>query len=300
MLDPSSFVYDQKAPLELTVLSERVQDGATIQDIAYASPRGGKVPAYLIVPLQQAPGAGLIFGHWGEGNREEFVDEAVILARLGFVSLCLDAPFRRPAEYEPQLTPPPQAELQWIADVRRGVDLLLERFSLTSEQLGYVGHSFGATFGGPIAGIEHRIKAYVLIAGWYSLSELMRTSPHPLLVKERNTIPPEEFHAYLTVMAPLDACHYIGQAAPSHLLFQFARNDDFVSVGDGERYFELASEPKQIAWYDHCNHELSAQARLDRVIFLCEQLGLARPFQETLNLLGRLPSPIPLEDWADA
>ena len=51
----------------------------------------------------------------------------------------------------------------------------------------------------------------------------------------------------------LDACHYIGHAAPSHLFFQFARDNEFVSVKDGERYFELAREPKQIAWYDHCN-----------------------------------------------
>ena len=74
----------------------------------------------------------------------------------------------------------------------------------------------------------------------------------------------------------------------------------FVSVQDGEYYFELASEPKQIAWYENCNHELGAQARLDRAIFLCEQLGLARPSQEILKLLERVPSPIPLEEAAGA
>ncbi len=98
-------------------------------------------------------------------------------------------------------------------------------------------------------------------------------------------------------MAPLDACHYIGHAAPSHLFFQFAHNDDFVSVKDGERYFELASEPKQIVWYDNCDHELSAQARLDRVTWLCAQLGLSYSSQE---ILEQVPPPLPLEDWADA
>jgi len=124
MLDPSSFAYDQQAPLALEVLTEHEQDGVTVRDITYASPRGGKVPAYLILPSQQSPQAGLIFGHWGEGNRAEFVDEAIVLARLGFVSLCLDAPVRRPAAYEPQRTQP-LAELQWIADVRRGYPLQL-------------------------------------------------------------------------------------------------------------------------------------------------------------------------------
>src|SRR5215470_16657824 len=108
---------------------------------------GGKVPAYLIVPWQQPPQTGLIFGHWEKGNREEFVQEAIVLAHLGLVSLCLDAPVRRPAEYEPQRMQP-LTELQWIADVRRGVDLLLEAFALSPEPVGYVGHSYGATFGG--------------------------------------------------------------------------------------------------------------------------------------------------------
>ncbi len=300
MLDPSAFLYDQKASLKLTVLSEHVQDGTIIQDIMYASPRGGEVPAYLIFPSQQAPRAGLIFGHWGEGNREEFVDEAVILARVGFVSLCPDAPFLRPVEQEPPLVEIPQGDLQWIVDVRRGVDLLLERFKLPSEHFGYVGHSYGAAFGGAIAGVEHRIKAYVLMAGVSALSEYMQTTTHPLLVQERNNTPPEEYRAYLTALAPLDARHYIGQAAPSHLFFQFAREDEFVPVKDGERYFELGSSPKQIAWYDHCNHAFNAQARLDRAIFLCEQLGLARPSQEILNLLEQVPSPIPREDYMQA
>src|SRR5215469_12270096 len=102
MLDPSAFAYDQQAPLALEVLTERLQDGVLVRDIAYASPHGGKVSAYLIGPSQQKPQAGLIFGHWGEGNREEFVQEAIVLARLGFVSLCLDSPHRRAAAYEPQ------------------------------------------------------------------------------------------------------------------------------------------------------------------------------------------------------
>jgi len=299
MLDASAFRYDQQVSLELTVLSERDQDGATVQDVTYASPRGGEVSAYLIYSSQQPPRAGLIFGHWGEGNREEFVDEALILARLGLVSLCLDAPFRRSTAYEPPLIEIPQDDLQGIVDVRRGVDLLISRFPLTSERLGYVGHSYGANLGGVLAGIEHRIKAFILMAGTYALSEYLQTTTHPLLVEERKKTPLEEYQAYLAALAPLDACHYLGQAAPSRLFFQFARNDEFVPVQDAERSFGLGSHPKQIAWYD-CKHAFNAQARLDRAFFLCEQLGLARPSQEILDSLERAPSPIPIEEEANA
>jgi cephalosporin-C deacetylase-like acetyl esterase len=298
MLDPAAFVYNAQAPLQVAVCSEQVRDDTTLQDITYASPAGGKVPAYLIFPASESPRAGLLFGHWGEGNREEFVEEAQILAQLGYVSLCIDAPYRRPQEYAPQLPEPPGADVQWIVDVRRGVDLLLERFALTPEALGYVGHSYGATFGGALAGIEQRIGAYVLMAGWYALSEVMQTSTHPDIEHERATIPPQEFRAYLAAMAPLDARHYIAHAAPANLLFQFARTDPFVSVEDAERYFDLASSPKQMTWYDDCGHELSAQARLDRVSFLSEQIGMPPPSQEICQLLHQVPAPAPLEGWA--
>src|SRR4051794_13502666 len=122
MLDLSTFAYNSEAPFELTVLSEQGKDGARIQDVSFKSPLSGKVSAYLIIPPEPQPRAGLIFGHWGEGDRGEFVDEAVVLAHLGFVSLCLDASFRRPGEYEPE-EELPQADLQWIVDVRRAVDL---------------------------------------------------------------------------------------------------------------------------------------------------------------------------------
>jgi dienelactone hydrolase len=294
VLDASTFAYDSNAPIEFAMLSERARDGVRIQDVSFKSPLSGHVSAYFIVPSDAQPQAGLIFGHWGQGNREEFVDEAVVLARLGVVSLCLDAPFRRSDAYEPE-DEPALADRQWIVDVRRAVDLIQAHFPLASERIGYVGHSFGASFGGVIAGVEHRIAAYVLMAGTPSATENLRTSNHPLIVSARENTPPATWEAMLAAEVPYDACHYIGQAAPSSLFFQFARHDDFVSPREAERYFALASEPKRLAWYDHCNHELSAEARNDRAVFLCEQLSLPCPSQYALDLLGHLPSPAPID-----
>lgn len=296
MPDVSLFQYDENAPLDVLVLAEHVFGGAIVRDITYVSPRGGQAPAYLILPSHSAPQAGVIFGHWGEGNREEFVDEAVILAALGFASLCLDAPFLRPQERELALVEVPQLDAQWVVDVRRGVDLLLAELPQLSGRLGYVGHSYAATFGGAVAGVEHRIVAYALMAGEPALTEWMRDATHPALVRERETTPQEEYQAYLAALEPLDARHYIGQAAPSDLLFQYARNDEFVSPESGERYFALASEPKRIAWYE-CGHALNGLARRDRATFLCEKLRMAPPSDDILNLLEQAPTPTPLEEW---
>lgn len=125
----------------------------------------------------------------------------------------------------------------------------------------------------------------------------MRTSPNPVLVEQRKSIPMGIWNAYLTAVAPLDAHHSIGHAAPSHLFFQYARDDRSVSAEEGQRFFELASEPKQIAWYENYDHEFNAQARLDRAIWLCETLHLPQPSQKALNLQEQVPSPTPLEGY---
>jgi hypothetical protein len=116
----------------------------------------------------------------------------------------------------------------------------------------------------------------------------MRTSLHPLVVRAREQTPPQAWEAMLSAEAPYDACHYIGQAAPAALFFQFARHDEFVPAQEAARYFELASEPKSIAWYEDCGHELGARARVDRTHFLCERLGLAPPSRAICDLLERL------------
>ena len=44
------FDYNQSAPLDLKESNVEERDGVKIHDISYASPMGGRVPAYLIVP----------------------------------------------------------------------------------------------------------------------------------------------------------------------------------------------------------------------------------------------------------
>jgi hypothetical protein len=73
------------------------------------------------------------------------------------------------------------------------------------------------------------------MAGWYALLELARTSTIPVLAEARSKIPLEVFAIYMDAMAPLDARHYISHATPSHLFFQFARNDVSVRAEDGHQ-----------------------------------------------------------------
>jgi hypothetical protein len=58
------FDYDQKASFDLQQVGVEHRGSVAIRDISYSSPRGGRVPAFLVVPSGKGPFAALIWGHW--------------------------------------------------------------------------------------------------------------------------------------------------------------------------------------------------------------------------------------------
>ena len=54
------FDYDRKAPLGIKEIGVERRGDVAIHDITYASPKGGVVPAYLVVPKGKAPFAAVI------------------------------------------------------------------------------------------------------------------------------------------------------------------------------------------------------------------------------------------------
>jgi hypothetical protein len=67
------FDYDSKQPLDIVDKVVEETPDAVIHDITYASPKGGRVPAYLVVPKAKGPFAAVLFGHYGLGLRSEFI-----------------------------------------------------------------------------------------------------------------------------------------------------------------------------------------------------------------------------------
>jgi len=177
------FDYDQKASLDLREVGVEHRGNVAVHDISYASPKGGRVPAYLVVPSGTGPFAAVIWGHWYWGNsamrnRKEFLDEAVALAPTGVVSLLTDGPVARPGHVEDP-NPLNQQEatdlIQQIVDMRRGADLLLARPDVDAKRLAYVGHSYNASVGGFLSGIDKRFVAFVLMAGGLSDESDLKT-----------------------------------------------------------------------------------------------------------------------------
>lgn len=266
------FDYDAGAPLDLRITSTRREGALTIRNLTYASPKGGRVPATLIVPDGRGPFAGVLLMHGAPGTREVTLNEARELARRGAVTLTIDAPFsrgrRRRGDWA-RLDERDRAEqVQLIVDWRRGVDLLLARQDVDRERLAYVGWSYGGAMGGLLAGVEKRIRAYALVVGDGGLVSHM-TADGSL-----GQLSPGQRQRWLAAMTPIEPVRFVGRAAPAHLLFQNGREDEFVPPAYGRAYQEAGSQPKTMLWYD-AGHGLNGQATRDRREWLAREIGLS-------------------------
>jgi len=273
--------YDRKLPLDVqdTVIQET--NGIKLHDITYASPRGGRVTAYLIVPSEKKPLAGLIFGHWGYGTRTEFLPEAMLYAKAGAASLLIDYPWVRPAPWRKNVPNFAQPEtdrdiyVQAVIDLRRGIDLLQSLSPVDSNRIAYIGHSYGAQWGAILSAVDKRLKGVVLIGGVGAQEDIYLESNDPDFVEFRKSIPKEQLDKYLEVTGVLNAIRYVPYSAPTPLLFQFAKFDRYFSQESMLKYAQAASEPKTVKWYD-TGHELNdTQALIDRSDWLQKQIGIS-------------------------
>jgi dienelactone hydrolase len=289
------FDYDQKAPLDVQEIGIQHRGHVAIHDISYASPKGGRVPAYLVVPEGKGPFAAVLWGHWYQDgseflNRKEFLEEAITLAPAGVVSLLIDSPIARPGYQRPK-EPLDEIQIehrvQTILDMRRGADLLLARPDVDPRRLAYVGHSYNAATGAFLSGIDKRFHCFVLMAG--NLSDQV-----DLKSKEfqdfRQQVGPERFDAFLNKYSWLDQGKYVSHAAPATVLLQYATQEDFLNPARTRDYAAIVSEPKQYKLYE-AKHALNAEALRDRVAFLAEQLHFTPPSPAVLAGIPALVQP---------
>ena len=281
------FDYDQKLPLDVKEVGVRQNDGVLIHDINYASPRFGRVTAYLVEPSVKGKYAGIVFGHWSPGNRTEFLPEAILYARAGVVSLLIDYPCVRPAPWrrcEPGEKPEAVRDnyAATVIDLRRGIDLLQSRSDVDSNRIAYVGHSTGAQWGAILSAIDKRVKAAVLIGGIPTEATILMESDDQEFVDLRKNMPREQMDNYFKTIGVMDAINYVPYAAPTPLLFQFARYERYFNEAAMLKYARAASEPKIVRWYDS-GHDLNdVQALIDRAAWLQRQIGI-KPVRSILQ-----------------
>jgi len=146
-------------------------------------------------------------------------------------------------------------------ELRRAVDFLLVQPGVDPQRLGFVGHDYGAMYGAMLAGLDHRLKTYVLVAGAPSFADWITY-----------------FHAkrdpYVPIVKDIDPVAFISKASPASVLFQFGQQDSFVPESLAKQFYDSASEPKKVEWFDDV-HAMSTEAvRQSRLGWLESRLGL--------------------------
>ena len=240
------------------------RDGARILDLRL--PEASE--AFLVEPLQGGRGAAILFLHWfdteaTDGNRTQFLDEAVALAAdHGVVSVLPQGRF--PWAADPTDARADAARIRSeVAAHRRAVDLLAERPDVDTERIGLVGHDFGAMHGIALAAEDERIGAAVAIAATPRWGDWFL--PFWPIGEDR--------HDYLRALAPLDPITRVGDIAPRPVCFQFARTDFFIAGMTGREFQRAAGEPNELHAYDADHAMRDPQAAADRAAFLAPLLG---------------------------
>ena len=246
-------------------------DNISIFEISYNGAKK-RVDAYLVKSSKEKPSAGIVFVHPSPGNRSTFLKEALELAKKDVISLLIDAPWANPSEFikialngieNPEEYR--QFLIQTTVDFRRALDLLNSLNYVDNNRIGFVGHSFGALFGGILSGVEKRIKTYVLMVGVGSFTDVALLNVPDLKG--------EKLDQFRETVSSVDPAHYVSHAAPSSLFYQFGTQDTYYTTETFVEFFNTGSEPKNIQWYE-ADHYLNEKARLDREKWLSEKLEL--------------------------
>lgn len=241
------------------------RDGARIFDLRLPE----EAEAFLVEPLDGGRGAAVLFLHWfdteaPDGNRTQFLDEAVALAaNHGVVSVLPQGRFPWAAGPTDAVADASRIRSE-VAAHRRALDLLAARPDVDTERIGLVGHDFGGMHGIVLAAEDERIAAAVAIAATPRWGDWFL--PFWPIAGDR--------WEYLRALSPLDPITRIGELAPRPVLLQFAKGDFYIADMTGLELHRAAGDPKDLRAYagDHAMRE--PQARRDRTDFLVRSLRL--------------------------
>jgi dipeptidyl aminopeptidase/acylaminoacyl peptidase len=252
----------------------RFSAAVTVRQLTYAQLDGSRNAATLVTPaLSEAAGRvegrpAILFLHWygppnPTSNRTQFLPEAVELATDGVVSLLVDTPWSRERWFgQRDSAKDYEFTVQMAKDVRRALDVLVAQPRIDPSRVAVVGHDFGAMWGALAVAADPRVTHFVYAAGTSSFTDWYLYTP-----KREGA----EREAFVAKLAPLDPINFLPKIAPRPVLLQFGTKDPHVKNEAAKAQADATNNPKTIKFYDNAEHELTFQARLDRLAWLREQ-----------------------------
>ncbi len=260
--------YDRAAPLNVQQNEMEPHGGYKLYSIQFALPKAGRMSGFLVVPDRSGRKPAVVWMHSSGPIR--FLGDAVLMAKAGAVSLLVGqaedlAGGTAEKDRDQQITD--------IIGLRRAADLLQAREDIDPSRLAFVGHSYGAMMGAVAVSIDGRFRAAVFEVGLLGMSIHIGTSPGEWAAGVRKQLGPALPH-FLEVISVVDAKNYIGHAPGIPKLFQSAWYDPGVPRKDAEDFFQAATGPKELKWYDSGHDIDHVSAFTDRARFLAKTLRL--------------------------
>jgi dienelactone hydrolase len=251
--------------------SSESRDAAIIEDGTYAGPDGAAVDAYLVRPATSGDGhrtgPGVLAWHWfdpkaPDGDRTQFVDEAIELAGEAVVSLLPQGRF--PWSGDPSGgSADVKAITAEVGRLRAGIDLLAAHPAVGAHRIGVVGHDFGGMLATIATADDERVGALVVIAA------TPRWGDWFLPFWEI----PDDRIDYLRALRPVDPIERIGDV-PCPVLFQFAGDDFFIAAMSALEFRSAARDGAEHRTYAGVDHAMrSAEAQADRRTFLLRHMA---------------------------
>jgi pimeloyl-ACP methyl ester carboxylesterase len=278
--------YDSSVPLQYQEELFEKKPGIEIAGAGFQSPKGGKVNMIVVRPAGSGPYAGIIFQHGGGQSMATYVGEAEVLARMGALSLILDAPGAAPGKFKPVNEMTGSEMRDYDAEIvicaRRAVDYLQLLKHIDPARIAFVGHSYGANTGAVLSATEKRIKTFVLLGGVARITHHVQ-SEIEYWVDWRRRMTPEQLTRALEEIRPMDPDNFLGASAPAPLLVQCGKFD-FLIKDDCEAFYRAAASPKELRWYNTDHSFSDLQAMFDRMEWLESHLKL-RPVKPLIDAM---------------
>lgn len=269
----SPFDYNPDLAFDAKIIKETEQDGVAILEVTYATHDktfsktvGGRTSAYLVKPLGAAAGSapGVLFLHWlgaFNGNKKEFLNEAIALAQHGVVCLLLQGQIPWMSQFvfnERDIT----GIQKQIIEMRRGLDYLQAQPEVDSARLGVVGHDYGGMYAGILSGVDFRAKTYVIVAAAPRFGDWAPNYSQNL----------EEVNQLMASIQPID---YVSRSQNGSFLFQFGNQDGFANGKNAQAFFAAAAGKKEIKFYDAGHSMVIAEVQAERDAWLAQELNFA-------------------------
>lgn len=211
----------------------------------------------------------IIFQHWGGGNKNFFKREAIAFAEKGFVCISLNAPWHWRTLKDTAsffYTYPKFIRLSVIA-IRRLIDTLARNQTIDKRNIYYIGHSYGATLGGLLAGIEQRIKGGILMAGLPNISKFMVAEKQGVWKKnwDEDTVRFMQVAKQLSEMEPENSI----VKTKWKIYHQVAEKDEYVKAEQSTRYMDKTPRPFKSSSYP-AGHLFNDAAMEDRINWILQ------------------------------